>query len=453
MCFKNMLLKTVAVLCSVFLLGCSAGSTNRVDFTQYADPKQGHNIAIFFDGTGSDHDSRTNITKLYELAANQNNNSLKLFYTSGVGADKTTFAGMMTGLGTSLDVREAYQFLAKNYRGPQDKVHLYGFSRGSYSARILAGLVYSAGIVDIQGFTIPEQEAFLTGLFRAHKLKANNLPNSGLTQRRARTLNHLKKWGSPPILATASEFQFEVAGLWDTVEALGFPDRKDDPDSPTSRYLDQVCNIKQVFHAVALDDNRALTFTPLLMARKQLVENCPHKDIDKTVDEVWFSGAHSDVGGGYQNGYLQGVSANWMLDRTRNIGVGGRGIFPPNAAFYENPNDIAHDAENYALIFNIFDNRARGLRQYYNSAQNGMRGRALKIHRSVIDRLNTPEARVALARRLYPDGTAPNALLPSNLPAQFADCFERTPTPAPSGVNRPKFRYTFTGCEYISVVD
>ena len=141
----------------------------------------------------------------------------------------------------------------------------------------------------------------------------------------------------------------KVLGLWDSVEALGLPDLRQkvtlsfnskpphvDVDNPNKRYGEKLCNVEWAFHAMSIDDNRATTFTPLLISRSHLFARCPfvndgNKKASKSttfysplldekgnvkaghLQEVWFSGAHSDVGGGYLSGSLSNVSLNWML--------------------------------------------------------------------------------------------------------------------------------------------
>ena len=105
-------------------------------------------------------------------------------------------------------------------------------------------------------------------------------------------------------------------GLWDTVESLGLVDTLEalevvfgvqvprDTGERNRRYGDQLCNVNRTLHALSIDDNRADVFTPKLMTLPHLFHNCepndPARDSEdiSSVDEVWFSGAHADVGEG-----------------------------------------------------------------------------------------------------------------------------------------------------------
>jgi len=145
----------------------------------------------------------------------------------------------------------------------------------------------------------------------------------------------------------------KVLGLWDTVEALGLPGpaehlklafRSTPPsvnvDEPNKRYGERLCNVERAYHALSIDDNRATIFTPLLLSRAHLFAGCPRlgagedplKEGGPMLDsagsirlgrlqEVWFSGAHADVGGGYLISTLNGVSLNWMLDQLKGDGL------------------------------------------------------------------------------------------------------------------------------------
>jgi len=164
-------------------------------------------------------------------------------------------------------------------------------------------------------------------------------------------------------------------GLWDTVEALGIPDYNENTKVPNPRYADQLCNIDAAAHALSIDDDRARIFTPILLTHDHLVENCTDVVPENIVDEVWFSGAHSDVGGGYSDTDIDGVSLNWMLRKIKELD-----LTPENAAVYE---DILGKTHNpHSGVFRIVYKEAnRSIDKYYGDEK-------LKIHRSVLARLS-----------------------------------------------------------------
>lgn len=185
-----------------------------------------------------------------------------------------------------------------------------------------------------------------------------------------------------------------VLGLWDTVEALGVPDYGSrwrhrngikpkfvDIDVPNPLYGDQLCNVELAYHALSIDDNREWIFTPLPLTRKHLFASCPGGAGAK-VREVWFSGAHSDVGGGYSGSLLSGVSLNWMLNNLR-----GEGILPPDARVAEDRYGSSHNPDTF-----FYREVSRNIASYVMSevdAQNGPMPEfadSMCVHESVFDR-------------------------------------------------------------------
>lgn len=183
-------------------------------------------------------------------------------------------------------------------------------------------------------------------------------------------------------------------GLWDTVEALGWPDYEENVDEPNSRYADQLCNVMQARHAVSLDDNRSRIFTPILLTRKHLVEHCENVDlkgsgwkqmINGKVQEVWFAGAHADVGGGYEDGagQLSGVSLNWMMAEARANGLPLSAVddgkkFPIPAP--QAPMANTHDAENE--LWYLYHRRYRNIDAYVASPNSSVD--RLKFHTCLV---------------------------------------------------------------------
>ena len=148
------------------------------------------------------------------------------------------------------------------------------------------------------------------------------------------------------------------AGYFDTVAAMGVPDNQANPfRENTDPYLDQFCNVDHVFQAVSLDDNRALDFTPLLATDPRRIEPCTPSESHPDIREVWFSGAHADVGGTYSDergldGHLPGNSLNWMIAQIHSLfKVDEVRLLPVGAGQYANPLDVIHHARNGLAIW------------------------------------------------------------------------------------------------------
>ncbi len=346
-------------------------------------------LIVFMDGTMNNASSYTNISKLYNLTILQDRTNVNAAYVTGVG---NRGVGILTGLGIGKTVREAYLFLSKNYRPERkDEIYIFGFSRGAYAARILAGLIHVAGITDLSN--IPEEEQF------------KYIKKVYLAFRGDQTIYNRRKDIKSITGKSPESVPIEFMGLWDTVEALGIPNFKENYNVPNKNYVDQLCNIKKASQALSINDDRATIFTPKLLTKSYLTEKCEKPvDINKVVNEVWFSGAHSDVGGGYGNTEIDGVTLNWMINQIK-----AYGILPETARVFENPYGAIHDPSN--SFFEIFYRRRfRNLSLYIEDNDVYNNGK-FKIHSSVFKRLNNPEV-------------LPLQDFEYNLQAHFSNCFQ-----------------------------
>ena len=183
--------------------------------------------------------------------------------------------------------------------------------------------------------------------------------------------------------------------IWDTVEALGAPDFTMSPDEKVSHYYLAPCNVDHVFHALALDDNRAYSFTPIFATGKTMGQSCPDASKKPKVEEVWFAGAHADVGGSYApgnrlHGHIPGVSLNWILDHLRQFN-----LFDPDARVFADPMGPVHDAIRYSVVYKPLSEHYRYPMAYHDKA--GSVGRP-RVHFTAFERL----ARVGSLDRAYP---------------------------------------------------
>ncbi|MDI1273304.1 DUF2235 domain-containing protein [Polaromonas sp.] len=316
-----------AGLLAFAIVGCSTITHKQTVGTP--EDKVPQHIAIFFDGTHNDEASDTNIKRLHSLVSLQGRPDLSTLYIEGVGT-RADIAGMATGYGIGERVRIAYDFLLKHHR-PGDKVYLFGFSRGAYAARVLNSLLYHAGL-PAKPDNLTHSELAET-VYKLVKVESD-YPAQYEPLRRQRVQEELltHKLGPAPAV------EVQVLGLWDTVEALGAPNwlsrishkaqiqqHLADVDNANSRYGDKLCNVHHAFHAMSIDDNREWIFTPQLLTRRHLFAGCSPAERPPILDEhgnvrldrlreVWFAGAHSDVGGGYADSRMSGVSLNWMLE-------------------------------------------------------------------------------------------------------------------------------------------
>jgi uncharacterized protein (DUF2235 family) len=207
----------------------------------------------------------------------------EVIYLSGIGTTGTVKHKVLeggTGTGTSERVRDAYRFLAERYEDG-DKIYGFGFSRGAFAVRSLAGFIDFAGLPK-QPRALKEED--LLALYAAYQAK--QAVDKARFGNQDATINFI--------------------GVWDTVGALAFGESIGDfhrisPD-----------NVTQVAHALALDEERE-RFEPSFW----------HSSAGATTkfDEVWFSGCHTNVGGGYADANLANIAYLWVLRMGREAGL------------------------------------------------------------------------------------------------------------------------------------
>jgi len=312
----------------------------------YQDDKQ-RKLVVFMDGTGNDKSTSTNVRKLYRLSVQQacSGKAVIPYYDKGVGAKKIDqVRGGLWGGGASLNIRQAYRFLVEAYN-PGDEIYLIGFSRGAFTARSLNGFIEFVGLLDrntiepkwydaVHLLGMSSLHSTVGSLYGAYKTSYNGTPTFESYLR--------KKLEEEKTEQGVKSFTVEVSaiGVFDTVPAVGLS-RDDEPDN---HRLDLYA--RRGFHALSLDeqrnDFRVLRFEPLRVSG------------DKVVREVWFAGAHSDIGGSYSTSFdcvlaeekdrphyrpgLASTSLNWML---RNFDEFE--IFPKGKSSKECPAGSLHD--------------------------------------------------------------------------------------------------------------
>jgi uncharacterized protein (DUF2235 family) len=289
------------------------------------------NIVILFDGTSNQiSENRTNILRLY--GALEKSERQLVFYDPGVGtlgvADSwgrlwprcVEIWGLVTGWGMDGNVKQAYRFLVENYErgaggGDRDRIYLFGFSRGAYTARVLAGLINAVGLIE------PRNLNLLDYVYRAYKLVGSrqppdsDAPPAAADFAEVRLYERVLRPDRPPI---------RLLGLFDTVASV----IESGPWGPRLRshaYTRRNPSVEMVRHAVAMDERRTM-FSPQLWPAGEDYWGGPFKGIDprpQDVREVWFAGVHGDVGGGYpeaESGLCK-VPLAWMIEQTRSTGL------------------------------------------------------------------------------------------------------------------------------------
>jgi uncharacterized protein (DUF2235 family) len=254
-------------------------------------------LVVCCDGTWNDSDNGTGYTNVSRLAwaikpvDERSGTTQIVFYQSGVGTDgdlTSRLGGGALGLGLSHNIRDAYAFVCSNYVAG-DEIFLFGFSRGAYTARSIAGLIGYAGLLGKQ-----DLDRFFE-LWDGYKE-----PDKG---NRAAALNKF------PARITVS---IKVIGVWDTVGSLGIPADLERFDILNFRRYygfhdtNLGARVEHAFHALALDERRK-NFVPTLWTQTE--EGRKNRQVLK---QVWFAGVHSNVGGGYKEHGASDVPLAWM---------------------------------------------------------------------------------------------------------------------------------------------
>ncbi len=245
----------------------------------------GKNIIICCDGTGNKPSAQnSNVVKLYSLIE-KNTLAQVTFYDPGVGTFGFKLYAGITGYGLSENIKQAYYFLMSHYR-EGDKVYLFGFSRGAYTVRCLAGLLKKIGLLHKGNFNL------LQYAIDQYFDTQNDLITKEFKTNFSRECN------------------VHLVGVWDTVAAFI-------PVPPSHKFKNNKLNenIPFGYQALAIDEKRK-DFKPEIWQE--------HDDIIETkqvIEQVWFAGVHSDVGGSNPSSGLSDISLKWMIDKAKEQGL------------------------------------------------------------------------------------------------------------------------------------
>jgi uncharacterized protein (DUF2235 family) len=257
------------------------------------------NIAFFADGTWDEPASNSNVYKLFSAAARIDGVQITA-YDSGVGTDGNPVSDILGGaLGDGLfqKIKQGYADVAANY-APGDLIFLFGFSRGAFTARSLAGMIAACGLPTVN----QNDPQCLDMAFEAYR-------DTSQRPMLLATLNETYKMDRPGI---------QFIGVWDTVGSLGIPAIFGGIDVGQYGFLDTGLHpdIANAVQAVSIDEQR-LQFQPALWTSAPVP--------GQSITQVWFSGVHCDVGGGYApdpgGAALSNITLHWMAQYAQKCGL------------------------------------------------------------------------------------------------------------------------------------
>ena len=270
-------------------------------------------------------------------------------YDRGVGTKVgNILRGCAFGVGLSLNIMDGFRFLSQNYQ-PGDRIYLFGFSRGAYTVRSLASMISLCGLAPA-GAGRRETDMF----WKAYR--ANRNPEEFRKRLEA----------CSPVNATV-----EAVCVWDTVGSIGRQTRTENVRKKLAHRYHRMTvypNVKRIYHAVSIDERRTQFFPHLLYRQVE--------DANTLVEEVWFPGVHSDVGGCFrhEDSSLGDISLQWIISKVQNELEFDSDFL---AGIRPNPLGRMHNREG-GIIFSFFRKRNRPVR------------RGSVLHCSVPERIANP---------------------------------------------------------------
>jgi uncharacterized protein (DUF2235 family) len=365
--------------------------------------RPGRRIVILCDGTSNRPDNHpdgesiaTNIWKLSGFL--HDDDTQTIWYEAGVGSDSSStavrarrtqyllsttgiaqgtkiFAGLEMvikliesgfGVGISETIVNGYRAIVRLYR-PGDRIYLIGFSRGAFAARCIAGVISRCGLLRA------EYERFAPDVVQIYRTRPDPDKDEPLRLDMA-----YPGIGSSLEPKAKHAVAIEFVGVFDTVASLGFPLWgwwfRASPvwqNLPFSTDPAKVC--RNIYHALAMDERRAQFFPTLYT----MPTTGSHPAV---LEQVWFRGAHADIGGGYARHDVSDIPLHWMMDAMRKHGL----KFRPDVNTNLSPNPAAtlHDELVREPTWNFFGSWPR----WHPVPGDDEAAQTSKLHTSVIKR-------------------------------------------------------------------
>lgn len=340
------------------------------------------NIVLCSDGTGNRGGvgDGTNIWRIFKSidrhsqSTNSPNTEQLVFYDDGVGTEDfklLKIVGGVFGYGMSRNIRQLYTHLVRAYQ-PGDSIYLFGFSRGAYTVRILASMICRCGVLNhekIDSIETLDQRVKSLQQLHLNIARAQGEEKESLEKELTK---QTKNWCHE----IPDGYAIKFIGVWDTVHAVGLPFKR--IREGLNRifkfgFSNNVLNekVEKACHALAIDDQR-LSFHPEMWDEKNRIN----------IEQVWFSGVHANVGGGYPKDSMSLLSLDWMMGKAEEMGLrfqaGKREEFRRDA----NVHTKLYDSRSGLGAYYRYEPRDVGkICQNFNVT-------SPKIHISVLERIN-----------------------------------------------------------------
>ena len=303
----------------------------------------------------------TNITKVARavLPRAADGTPQVVYYHDGVGTrgwmDRLT--GGAFGRGVEGNIRELYRFLIYNC-DEGDELYLFGFSRGAFTVRTLAGFMNKFGLVQKNDdYWVPDIYACYEG---------SKGPGSDEWKR---AFHHVNNSRPCP--------QIKFIGVWDTVGALGAPGLLGQIFNRNKyKYHDVTLNpnIENAYHALAIDERRR-PFAPNIWDKPAGWAG--------TVQQAWFAGVHSNIGGGYNPDGLANEALHWMVEKAEKLGL----EFDKTYLHFFRPCFNAVLFDSMTAFYKLLRPYVRPIGKYMAAGE--------AVHRSALDRMELNDCKYA----------------------------------------------------------
>ena len=276
-------------------------------------------LAVFLDGTSNKAEVNTNVWRSRSLCAHKSVDGLdqRIYYGPGVGtATGEIVRGDIFGYGIDDQVISAYQWLVENYDA-DDEIFVFGFSRGAYAARSLAGYISRCGLIQ------PGSPLGVKELYDRYKRgnAALTIRELGEPDRDKTGFTLQEKW----MVKDCRPVLVKFTGVWDTVGSVAHNDMLSAITGGDHSFLDT--NLRKselfVYHAMAIDENRGpFDVAPLTWYRPDALDGTYKSPRDLAdVEQRWFSGSHADVGGGCDSDPMSQLPLKWILSKASAHGL------------------------------------------------------------------------------------------------------------------------------------
>jgi uncharacterized protein (DUF2235 family) len=293
------------------------------------------NLVLCLDGTSNEPEhGATNVTRIYQIA--QKDDRQLVYYDPGVGTmgargavtplgkALTRTAGMVAGYGIKDNIEEVYTWLSRNYDAG-DRIYVFGFSRGAYTACALTGMLRTVGLLR------PGTENLVPYAIKLYAQSGKSRAARGTTSDAQQDADakaekdrywHLrddfrKQFGNPafPNAFDKSKHQVRYLGVWDTVKSVGWLNLKARIEMARWPFTRKITNVETARLAMALDERRR-PFKEYRFDAESVAKS------EGRYREMWFAGVHSDVGGFFPDDHeLSDIALAWMVGEAAGAGL------------------------------------------------------------------------------------------------------------------------------------